>query len=114
MKYGERLYRGRWYYLRDPKARFFSFRYRIDPVPFIRKRVRGNFSNWYKTPRVMNEKRQSFTKFCRAKRNARNLPNPWDDYLRSDIRSRHSWKKRFKCRKQWEKSMVAVGKLASR
>lgn len=110
MEYGEKLYRGKWYLIPRYNKRFFAFRFRIDPVPFIHKKVWGNFSNWYKTPRVMNEKRQSFTKYCRAKRNAKNLPNAWDDYLRSDVRHRHSWKKRFKCKKQWAKSMVAVGK----
>ena len=106
MKYGDKLYRCKWYFI-NSRQELLAFRYRIDPVPFIHKRSSRGFGNWYKTPRVMNEKRQSFTKFCRAKRNLRNLPNPWDDYPRADSYDRRSWKKNWKCRKQY---MVNVGK----
>jgi hypothetical protein len=36
----------------------------------------------------------------RCKRNLRNLPNPWDDYPRSDIRDRKNWKSQRKT--QWQ------------
>jgi len=102
MIYGEKLYRQRWYWGQKLEC---VFRYRLDPVPGIYKKTHRNFGNWYKTPKTVNEKRQVYgnEEYIRGRRNARNLPNPWDDYLRSDVRSRKTWKKRFKCRKQWEK-----------
>jgi hypothetical protein len=99
MKYGDTIEAIWWYagwHWRTKKPRI--YRYRIDPVPFVHKK-RGKFRNWYKTPRVMNEKRQWDREYTRLKRNPKNLPDPYDDYPRSDIYDR-SWKKHKK-KRQW-------------
>lgn len=104
MKYGEKLIaRRRWSFL-YPTLQKHGFRYRIDPVPFI-KSYKGNFKNWYKIPKTTQERRWSFAygKYVRVKRNARNLPNAWDDYSRSDCDTRRSWKNK-KIKKQWMKN----------
>ena len=100
MKYGDIL-ESKWRYVcwawRNNKP--LIYRYRIDPVPFIHKR-HACFSDWYKLPKVMNEKRQWDKKYGRTKRNPMNLPDARDDYPRADIYDR-SWKKSSKKRKQW-------------
>ena len=101
MKYGERLYALVWH----RKGRgITSFRYRIDPVPYIRNGKGSYFKCWYKTPKTYQERRWSFAdeEYVRKKRNSRNLPNPWDDYPRADTYIKRSWKK-IKCKKQWMK-----------
>jgi len=79
----------------------YRFDYRYDPVPFTGKK-RGKFKNWYKIPKVTQEKKWSFAykEYVRGKRKKHNLPNPWDDYQRSDIRERKNWK-HYKKKKQW-------------
>lgn len=101
MEYGEKLEAIKlWSYTRSKAI----YRFRIDPVPFINN-YRGWFRHWYKRPKSTQERKISFAYegYIRSKRNAKNLPNSWDDYQRSDRRTRHSWKKRCKCRKQWGK-----------
>ena len=44
-------------------------------------------------------------KYSRMKRSPRNLPDPWDDRLRGDTRTRKSWKNR-KAKKQWMKQLM--------
>lgn len=108
-KHGETLYRAQWYFIPNYKGnKLFAFKFRFDPVPFVHKRVHRGFGNYYKIPKVMNEKRQWYDdgkRYGRLKRSPRNLPNPWDDYQRGDIDTRYSWKKRNKCRKQWQKKL---------
>ena len=101
MIYGEKLYSKRYYLGKN----FIQYKFRCEPVPFVRKRVGSWFRCWYKTPKTINERRQFYgsKEYIRLKRNPINLPERNDDYLRSDIRTRKSWKKRSKCRKQWEK-----------
>ncbi len=101
MKYGEVLYSKRWYLSR----KFIPYKFRCEPVPFIRKRVGSWFRCWYKTPRTINERRQvcGNERYIRGRRNIRNLPDAWDDYTRADVHDKKSWKKSFKCRKQWGK-----------
>ena len=81
-----------------------TYRFRIDPVPFVFC-YRGNFKNWYKRPKSTQERRKSFAYegFVRGKRKSCNLPNAWDDYQRSDVRTRKCWKNK-KIRKQWMKN----------
>lgn len=99
--YGEVLYKRRWYVGGLPSI---AFRYRIDPVPGIHS-FRGWFKCWYKRPKTMNEKRAWFNSegYGRNRRSPRNLPDPWDDYHRSDVRTRKSWKNK-KIKKQWMKN----------
>lgn len=103
MEYGEVFYTERTWI---SKGWVYSipYRFRIDPVPFINN-YRGWFRHWYKRPKTTQEKRYSYPhkEYVRGKRTFINLPNSWDDYHRSDRRTRHSWKKRYKCRKQWGK-----------
>ena len=78
-----------------------DFVYRKTPVPFTGKR-HWSFSNFYKTPRHAQEKRWNIAhkKYVRGKRHARYLPDPYDDYPRSDIRDRKNWKRNRKT--QWK------------
>lgn len=103
-KYGDVLYVHTWGRRWNPST-YHPFCYRQDPVPGIYKYTR-NFGNWYKTPRVGQEKRLSYAypEYVRGKRRKPNLPDPWDDYQRSDIRTRKSWKNK-KIRKQWMKNI---------
>lgn len=79
------------------------YEYRCDPVPFIRCRRGSNYSaRYHKQPRTIQERRAYFHDEIseydvrvRLTRNARNLPDPWDDRTRADIRDR-SWKKHRK------------------
>ncbi len=105
MKHGKRLYALVWH--RNGRG-IISFRYRIDPVPFIRNGKRSYFKRWYKTPKTVNEKRQYYgsEEYVRGRRNPRNLPDPWDDYPRADTYIKRSWKKNCKCRKQWMKKVI--------
>ncbi len=105
-KYGEVLYRnGGWF---TPRT-IGRFCYRMSPVPGIR-RTKGWFENWHKTGiNCLPEKRvyHEHCEYVRGKRCPRNLPNVWDDYLRSDIRNRKSWKNK-KVRKQYMKNCSKV------
>jgi len=55
----------------------------------------------------MNESRQWFVSegYGRQKRSPLNLPDPWDDYRRSDTYNDKSWKKSRKVKRQWEKNL---------
>lgn len=78
-----------------------DFIYRETPVPFT-GRKNHSFHNYYKVPRIMQEKKWSIAhkKYVRGKRRAKYLPDPWDDHQRGDIRNRKNWKS---CRKtQWK------------
>jgi len=101
MKYGEKLVSVR----RWRRNSELVYGFRCDPVPFTgNSRAYGKkaFYAWHKKPRTTQERRLSFAykKYVRGKRKAHYLPNTWDDYLRSDCRTRNSWKKRRK--NQWK------------
>ena len=101
MKYGDVLVRNRWYV---KKHRCNTFRYRIDPVPDTGGSG-YHFWNWYKNMRMYKRERSLFHedgKYSRQRRSPSLLPNPWNDMLRSDIRTRNSWKNR-NVKKQWSK-----------
>jgi hypothetical protein len=106
MEYGEKLVAKRIWGFRGIGYPKHCFRFRIDPVPFIFN-FKGNFKNWYKRPKSTQERRLSFAYegYVRGKRKSCNLPNAWDDYQRSDNRTRKSWKNK-KIRKQWMKKRV--------
>jgi hypothetical protein len=76
------------------------FRYRYDPVPNI-PRFRCLWS-YFRNMRSSNEKRQAFEhkELIRAKRNFKNLPNPWDLEKYATILHIRNWK-RTKKKKQW-------------
>ncbi len=103
MEYGESLFARVWH--NRFSGKFLFFRFRIDPIPGVSNH-RGWFGNWYKTPRNINEKRQWFASegYGRLKRSPLNLPDPRDDYQRSDLKTRRSWKSR-KIKKQWMKKI---------
>ena len=75
--------------------------FRYDPVPHIGK-MRGHSGCWYKTPHTTQEKRWNIAHFeyVRGKRHPSYLADVWDDYVRSDVRTRKSWKKNKK-KTQW-------------
>ena len=76
-------------------------RFRIDPIPSSgRKRYR--FKNFYRRMRTFQERKWSFSypEYVRKRRNARNLPNNWEDIPRADIYYNKSWKKQKK-KRQW-------------
>ena len=87
-EYGERLY------LYGNR----SFRYRIDPVPYISNKKRyGRYLRRVKTTQELrNNEHCEYKKFVRGKR--KNLPTYYDDIL---IKYQRSWKKHSKQRKQW-------------
>jgi len=76
------------------------FRYRFDPVPFIRC-YKNSIRHYYRRVKTTQERRWSLvdTKYIRSKRNFRNLPNPWNDYNIADNKQR-GWK-RTKKKRQW-------------
>jgi len=77
-----------------------DFTYRKTPVPFTGKR-KWRFSNSYKTPRHAQERKWNMAHkgYVRGKRNSKYLPDPWDDYPRSDIYDKN-WKRQRKT--QWK------------
>jgi len=78
--------------------------YRYDPVPSTGKKWRFT-GDIMKRPKTTQEKRYSFScprKYIRGKRSFCNLPDPWDDYVRSDLQNKRGWKKK-KIKKQWMK-----------
>lgn len=85
--------------------RYLTYNFRCDPVPFTGLRFRKWFYAWHKKPRTTQERRMSFAhkEYTRGRRTGCNLPNTDDDVLRSDCRTRKSWKKRFKVKRQWMK-----------
>ena len=105
MEHYEILYKYNWFLgFRTMVA--VPFRYRYDSVPGIHKRPGSWFKAWYKTPKVMNEKRLWYNSegYGRKRRSPRNLPDSWDDYPRADRYCDKSWKKN-KIKKQWMKSL---------
>jgi hypothetical protein len=102
MNYGEKLFARVWHTRFSGK--FIFYRFRFDPVPAMGYK-RGNFYCWCKRPKSTNEKRQWFASegYGRLKRSPFNLPDPWDDYQRGDVRTRKSWKNR-KVKKQYIKN----------
>lgn len=106
LKRGDRLVRKSLWWDCNGNHPVHTFRFRIDPVPFIWKN-RYCFREWYKFPEVMQEKRASFAypEFVRGKRKAHALPDSWDDWNRGDVRTRKSWKNK-KIKKQWMKASV--------
>lgn len=83
----------------DVSSDFYKhYKYRQGPVPGIHKH--GHYIG-FRHPKTTQERKQHFTnkKFVRAKRNANNLVDAWDDIFRSDTLSR-TWKNTKK-KKQW-------------
>lgn len=82
-------------------SRIPSYVYRYDPVPYV-YRWRGHRTSVYRHPKTTQERKLSlaYPEYVRAKRRANNLPDTWDDYTRSDIAIKKSWKK-IKKRRQW-------------
>lgn len=109
MEYGDKIIVNRFWGVMD-KYTNIIYRFRIDPVPFIHN-YKGWFGYGYKTPKSTQERRMSYAheEYVRSKRRDNNLPNSWNDYLRADIRTRRSWKKRHKVRKQWMKYEKGYG-----
>ena len=104
MKYGDWVYsRDYWWNVRRFGWR--CYRFRIDPVPKTGLNYYGNFAHWYKRPKTTQERRlyYAYPEYVRGRRHACNLPNAWDDWQRADGRDKYSWKKSFKCKKQWMK-----------
>ena len=101
-EYGEWLYKGRpWSNQVSPLL----FRYRYDPVPNSGV-WRYRFRYWYKTSiNCLQEKKagMAYPEYTRGKRMPKSLPNVWDDWQRSDCKTRRSWKNK-KIRKQWMKN----------
>jgi len=89
-----------WYY--NPKLDV-AYEYRRDPVPFVRCRRGTRYGRrYYKQPRVMQERRAYYGDEIaeygikvRNRRSALYLPDPWDDYPRSDFKIRN-WKRHRK------------------
>lgn len=73
--------------------------YRDGPVPYVGKRNHGHY---YRRMKTTQERRWSYSAVVdgvpwRARRNARNLPNPWDDIVIGRLKN---WKKYRKT--QWK------------
>jgi len=81
------------------------FRFRIDPVPGVRKLGGYKFRHWYKMSNALPDRRAyyEYPEYIRNKRSPKALPRAWDDYQRSDVRTRKSWKNK-KIKKQWMKN----------
>jgi len=75
-------------------------RFRVDPVPDV-----GGFHKYrgIRRPKTLREKRLSLVEpeFVRAKRNAKNLPDTWDD---KNVQLQRSWKKHRKTQYKTGKS----------
>lgn len=108
MKYGEKLPACRRWAKPGIGYPKHTYRFRIDPVPFVvsaNSKYRRYFYCWCKKPKSTQERKLSFAYegYVRGKRKSPNLPNAYDDYGRSDVRTRKSWKNR-KIEKQWMKN----------
>lgn len=106
-KYGERLYTD-YYYNRAVSSWIAnsSFRFRKDPVPYKGKKL-WRFHCWYKTGAMRKRERSLYYEHKEYVRNARapwNLPDPWDDIIRSHCRELRSWKNK-KIKRQWAKNL---------
>lgn len=104
MKHGD-LILVRDYYWRFLRFGWYTYRFRLDPVPKTGHNYYGNFKHWYKRPKTTQERRlyYAYPEYVRGRRSDHMLPNAWDDYHRADGRDKYSWKKNFKCKKQWMK-----------
>lgn len=76
-----------------------TYRFRIDPVPFINKPHHGNVLRHMRTTQELRYNERD-KEFVRASRNKRNLPNLYCDYFRDF--SQKSWKDCTKRKKQWK------------
>lgn len=87
------------YYRRFEKHEWLGFR--TGPVPGTGHKHR--YGSYYRHPKTTQERRISHVHkgYVRAKRNARHLPNTWDDVHRN-YWNRRCWKDCTKKRKQWE------------
>lgn len=74
--------------------------FRQTPVPYVGGS--GKYGRYFRRPKTTQEKRWSLahSDFVRGKRNAINLPDPWDDQPRYIPTC---WKDCTKKRKQWMK-----------
>lgn len=75
------------------------FKFRYDPVPGSGK-LKNRVHNYFRHMKTAQERRwsYSYSKYIRAKRNATNLPNDWDDFPIAD--KQRGWK-RTKKKRQW-------------
>ena len=72
--------------------------FRREPVPGTHKRRGGGYGTTVlRRPRTTQERRaylrDESSVRLRARRSAKNLPNAWDDIVRSDIFDHKSWKR---------------------
>jgi hypothetical protein len=93
------------------QAGFLFFHYRFDPVPGTGKSFpwKCGFKSWYKHRNPCRQEKSfcfEHRDYIRSKRSFMNLPNPWDDFNRGDVRTRRSWKNK-KIEKQWMKNVDA-------
>lgn len=97
-KYNEELYAYRYY-----RKTYKTYKFRKDSVPFIRK---PSCENYLKSPKMRKREMSLYSeykKFIRLKRSRNNMPDSWDDILRSDCGNARCWKSK-KIRKQWMKN----------
>jgi len=105
MDYGTE-FQTRTFHLKTQNFSFQYYTYRSSPVPGISGKC--CFGRYYKHMRMYKRERSLYYedgKYSRMKRSPRNLPDPWDDRLRGDTRTRKSWKNR-KAKKQWMKQLM--------
>ena len=99
-EYGEKLYVRKAVYF----GQKFGVRFRIDSIPGT-GRKKWRFWSWYKTPRMYKRERSLYsehTEIVKVRKSLCELPDPWDDVRRSDVRDRKCWKN-SKIPKQWMK-----------
>lgn len=104
MKYGD-LILNRYY---SNGFKYNHSRFRLDPIPKTGKRLKRKqrFYSYHRKPKTAQEKKWAI-EFYRLKRSKCNLISAWNDKLRSDIRTRRSWKKK-KIKKQWMKNKADI------
>ena len=109
MRYKEKIeyrtYRLRYYFAglyvdEERVVKIIPYRYRFDPVPGVIRRRHGHY---YRRIHTTQERRWAYAYkgYFRAGRNAKNLPNSWDDRL-VGARKDRSWKRCTKKQRQWE------------
>ena len=107
MEYKEKYSIESWWNWGITGRKILKLRFRFDPVP--RTGVYNwNFRTLYKTPKIMQEKRMTFScdrKLIRGKRSIKHLPDTNDDIVRSDVYIKRSWKKSNKVKKQYMKNL---------
>jgi len=105
MKYGDIIQEPNWNHWWPKWKRYprLQYRFRVDPVPYIHNEV---YKRGYRMQQSAGEKRQFYACedpiMIRRKRHPDLLPDPWNDWHRSDIRDKRSWKKK-PIKKQWMK-----------